>query len=701
METFVHRWEGPPPADRDAALDTLGAKGLGLLEMTQLGLPVPAGFTLTTGLFRSLRSGPGAGQGAMRDLEPALRTEVARLEERTQRRFGAGPVPLLLAVRSGSPASMPGMMDSVLHVGAGREACQSLGRHYGDPTFGWDIQRRFIESYATVVLKVPRAAFNPLRRRADLDRDGTLSEPEFDALIGEYERLVEHEAGQALTADPYAQLIAAIEAVLKSWDSPRAEKYRHIHGIDPGLGTAVSVQAMVYGSLSHDSCAGVAMSRDPNHGRPGLYGEYLSGALCTEVVTGSRTPDPLTRAQARRGEGERSLEAVFPAFYQQLVDVVSVLEAHFGDAQEIEFTFEAGRLWLLQCRLSPRSASAAARIAVDMVDEGRVSVDRALCRVDAASLRQLLSPQFPDPERLIASGVHPIARGLGASPGATNGRLVLDGDALERCEGPAILVRAETSSEDVAAMHRAVGVLTAAGGLTSHAAVVARSMGKPCVAGATSLHVDYVRRRVTAMSSATDQVLEEGDIIAIDGVRGLVYAAEIPAEPSRLSPHVDRLLQWADEARQVFVWAEAASLREAQEGRSFGADGLVLTLALSELPRLLHAVGDTPVTFVAADAAAATSARAALRPGDRIAVHGDVFAVLDRSGNIEGRRAYRLLGDDAARSEEEAVWWRRPSGLGGARGQLLRPGDVVSCPSVEVPLWRLQTGRLSVQKRCV
>lgn len=612
---LIHRFADPLPLDGAAARRWLGGKGASVAEMTRMGLPVPPGFTLSTELWKHFDA-----HGALPDdLEERLRAQVAWLEGETRARFGDPKQPLLLAVRSGGPTSMPGMLGTVLDVGIDSDIARGLTARYGDPRFGLDVRRRFVESYATVVLGVPRDAFDAVLGRRPVQ---SLDQRELEALLVEYERLVAHEVGEALDDDPWTQLLRSVEGVLRSWRSPRADKYRDARGIPHDEGTGVTIQAMVYGNLGAHSGAGVAFSRNPSTGERRLFGEWLPEAQGEDVVSGRRTPLPLTRAQVRRGLEDESLETAMPEVHEELRALCERLEQRYGDVQDVELTVERGKLWVLQCRPAKRTARAAARIAVEMVEEGVLSRAEALARVEPSSLRQLLTPRLPDPVQLAEQGLTPAARGLAASPGAATGHLVLDGEAAaERAGDDLILVRAETSAEDVEVMRLVNGILTAAGGLTSHAAVVARAMGKPCVAGATSLHVDYGRRVVVArLPEGGTRELAEGDTVTIDGARGLVYAASVPVEPAPASPHVESVLAWADEARRVEVWAEATSERLARVGRSFGADGVAVTRpSPTPVAALREAVGDGRL-LLAAEGDALERALGSLRAGDRILV---------------------------------------------------------------------------------
>lgn len=568
MTSSVHRFEDPVPDD---APRVLGGKGASLARMTSMGLPVPPGFTIPIGFGG--------------DLDAALRSEIAHLEGITQLRFGEG---LLVAVRSGAPSSMPGMLETVLDVGG--TSARALTGRLGE-NGALDVRRRFLESYGTVVLGVPRAGFDAILNRRD---PRTLDPPDLHALIADYERLVKHETGEAIPDDPFAQLRASVDAVLRSYRAPRAQKYREAHSI-ADEGTAVTVQAMVYGNAGERSGTGVAFSRSPSTGERAIFGEWIANAQGEDIVSGRRTPGPLTSAQVRRGQTDESLEGTMPELFAELRAMCDALERAYRDAVDVEITIERGVLYALQCRPAKRTARAAARIAVEMVDEGSLSKEEALARIEPQSLRQLLTPRVPDPQDV---GAAPIARGLAASPGAATGKIVLDLAAASKLRGELILVRSETSAEDVEAMRAVDGILTSAGGLTSHAAVVARAMGKPCVAGATSLSVDYVRRVVIARAPAGSIELPEGTAITIDGARGLVYGVEVPVEPAPASPHVETVLAWADAIRTTKVLARAGSARLARVGMSFGADGIAAIEPLEDpIDRIREAAGGHATIF--------------------------------------------------------------------------------------------------------
>lgn len=678
----IHHFEEPLPLDGAAARRWLGGKGASVAQMTAMALPVPPGFTLSTDVWRALDA-----EGAVpADVLDALPEHVARLEKATGLRYGDPEAPLLLSVRSGGPTSMPGMLDTVLDVGLNGAVARGLAQRFDDAHFALDVRRRFLESYATVVLGVPHAAFDALlghRSVEDLEHD------ELGALVTEMERTARHESGVAIPEDPWDQLREAVHGVLRSWRSERAAKFRDAHHIADDEGTGVTVQAMVFGNLSERSGAGVVFSRNPATGEKKLYGEWLPSAQGEDVVSGRRTPQPLMHAQVRRGMEDDSLEAAMPEITAHLADICETLEQHYGDVQDVEFTIERGALWVLQCRSAKRTPKAAVRVAADMVDEGALDKTRALRRLDPASLRQLLVPGLPDPERLAAQQVFPLARGLAASPGAASGKIVLDVDAAERARGEElILVRAETSAEDVAAMRHSHGILTAAGGLTSHAAVVARAMGKPCVAGATTLHVDYVNRRLITRDGRGTS-FAEGDVLTIDGARGLVYSGEVAVEAAAASPHVTRVLEWARDACRSQVIAEAGSARQVLEGRRFGADGALVRVHDPEAIDGLHeAVGEGALYLVVNSREVLDALRPRLRESaDSLLLPPEL---LDAAGDLPRWRLH------------EKTEWHREGGPGvlfafderaGARLESLREEGVdpvaLLVPPLDVPVARV------------
>ncbi len=551
--------------------ELLGNKGAHLAEMSRLGLPVPPGFTITTAACRHFI------ESASRFWDEAadeIAAGVAHLEAATGRRFGDPRDPLLLSVRSGARASMPGMMDTVLDLGLNDETVEGLARQSGDDRFAWDSYRRFVQLYGAVVLGVDRELFEArleARKKARGVQDDTgLDAGDLRALVSDYEALVAERTGAPFPQAPEAQLRGAVEAVFGSWMGDRAVRYRRLNGIPDDWGTAVNVQAMVFGNLGADSGSGVAFTRDPATGAPDLVGEFLPNAQGEDVVAGIRTPRPLTCAAATRVSAA-PMEESHPEAFRALAGHLRALESHYGDMQDVEFTVERGRLWILQTRTGKRTARAALRIAVDLVREGRIDERTALRRVEPKALETLLHPAF-DPE----APREVVARGLAASPGAAVGRVVFTADDAEAWaeRGEAVvLARPDTSPEDIHGMQAARGILTARGGLTSHAAVVARGMGRCCVAGAGELRIDPRARVITLPDGG---VVREGDWLSLDGGTGEVVLGRLPTVAPEATPELEALLRWADDVRRLRVKANADTPRDAETARRLGAEGIGL-----------------------------------------------------------------------------------------------------------------------------
>jgi len=555
-------WEG------DASMrDLLGGKGAGLAEMTRIGVPVPPGFTITTqACTEYYRLGKQFPPGLWEEVQDALR----EVEERVGRRLGDRDQPLLVSVRSGAKFSMPGMMDTVLNLGLSDETVEGLARMTGDRRFAYDAYRRFLQMFGRIVLGVPGEKFEEVleafkqhggQRRLDTD----LTAEELREIAERFRAFIREHVGQDFPQDPYEQLRKAIGAVFDSWMGKRAVDYRRVHRIPDHLGTAVNVQAMVFGNLGWDSATGVAFTRNPATGERRIYGEYLPNAQGEDVVAGIRTPKPLAE-----------LEREMPEVYRQFVEVAERLERHYRDMQDVEFTVERGRLWLLQTRAGKRTGAAAVRIAVDMVREGLIDERTAVLRVEPELLAQLLHPTVDKEARQHAhrNGQY-LTRGLPASPGAASGRVVLDPDRAEQLAAAGervVLVRSETAPEDFHGMVAAVAILTARGGMTSHAAVVARGMGKPCVVGAEDLVVDPLARTV----SANGRLLEEGAWITVDGGTGEVFVGELPTREPQLAGEFATFMEWADRFRTLGVRANADTPKDARKAREFGAEGIGL-----------------------------------------------------------------------------------------------------------------------------
>ena len=550
----------------------LGGKGANLAEMCSLGLPVPPGFTITTELCTSYYAND-------RKYPPELDNQVAQALQEvgviTGRRFGDPENLLLVSVRSGARASMPGMMDTVLNLGLNDHTVEALARDSGDERFAYDSYRRFIQMYSDVVLGVDHENFEEIledeKAHRGYELDTELSASDWLEVIALYKAKVEEELGKPFPQDPQEQLWGAIGAVFSSWMNHRAITYRRLHDIPESWGTAVNVQAMVFGNMGDTSATGVAFTRNPSTGENRLYGEFLINAQGEDVVAGIRTPQNLTEvARVEAGSDKPSMEKAMPEAFASFVEISQRLEQHYRDMQDLEFTIERGKLWMLQTRSGKRTAKAALRIAVDMAAERLITKEEAVLRIDPASLDQLLHPTIdPKAERNV------IGIGLPASPGAATGEIVFSSDEAEEMRAQnrkAILVRIETSPEDIHGMHAAEGILTTRGGMTSHAAVVARGMGKPCVSGAGTLRVDYRTGTLTAMG----QTLRKGDVITIDGASGQVLKGSVPMLQPELSGDFASIMEWADATRRMKVRANAETPADARMARSFGAEGIGL-----------------------------------------------------------------------------------------------------------------------------
>ena len=548
--------------------DLLGGKGAGLASMTKAGLPVPPGFTITTEACNEyIARGNQFPEGMWEQTLEALR----EVERKTGKKFGDPQNPLLVSVRSGAKFSMPGMMDTVLNLGLNDETVKGLAALTNDERFAYDAYRRFISMFGRIVLGIDGAKFERVleeyKRKTGARSDADLSAESLKQIVEEYKKIVKDSTGQEFPSDPYEQLRLAIRAVFASWMGRRAVEYRNFHKIPHTLGTAVNVQAMVFGNMGSDSGTGVAFTRNPSTGEKELYGEFLINAQGEDVVAGIRTPEPISR-----------LQDVLPQVAQQFKEIAERLERYYRDVQDLEFTVERGKLYMLQTRSAKRTARAAVKIAVDMVREGIITPDEAIMRVEPGHVVQLLLPNFdPKAKDAAAHEGRLLARGLNASPGAAVGVAVFDADRaveLAKTGQKVLLVRPETSPDDVHGMISAQGVLTSRGGMTSHAAVVARGMGKPCVAGAGDIVVDVERRRFTAGG----KVVKEGDVISIDGATGEVFLGEISVRAASFAEENDlnQLLRWADEKRRLGVWANADYPRDASKAREFGAEGIGL-----------------------------------------------------------------------------------------------------------------------------
>jgi pyruvate,orthophosphate dikinase len=574
MEQTVFTFGGDAPHSNARQKDktVTGGKGANLAEMAAIGLPVPPGFTIATDeCVRYLKEGG--------DFSAELRDEVAtalqHIERSVGKRFGDAGDPLLVSVRSGARVSMPGMMDTVLNLGLNDETVEGLAATSGDPRFAWDSYRRFIQMYSDVVLGLDHGLFEEALEIAKEDKgfynDTEMECEDWQALVGQYKDIVRRELGEDFPQDVLHQLWGAIRAVFDSWDSERAKVYRRLNDIPGDWGTAVNVQAMVFGNMGDTSATGVAFTRDPATGEKAYYGEYLINAQGEDVVAGIRTPQYLTRAaREKAGAKPLSMEEAMPEAYAELTRVFELLERHYRDMQDIEFTVERGKLWMLQTRTGKRTASAALKLAVDMVDEGLIDEKTAVLRVDPMALDQLLHPTLdPDAPRDV------LTTGLPASPGAASGRIVLDADTAEQWSqrgDKVILVRVETSPEDIHGMHAAQGILTARGGMTSHAAVVARGMGRPCVSGAPGVSIDLKARTLRV----GERELAEGDTITLDGGTGQVMAGEVATIEPELAGDFGTLMEWADRHRRMKVRTNAETPADCRMARQFGAEGIGL-----------------------------------------------------------------------------------------------------------------------------
>jgi pyruvate,orthophosphate dikinase len=569
---FVYRF-GAGKTEGSAKLrNLLGGKGANLAEMSNLALPVPPGFTITTEVCAVFyRKGRNYPAGLPAEVDDAMRF----IGESVGASFGDSDTPLLVSVRSGARVSMPGMMDTVLNLGLNDKTVEAVARLSGDRRFAYDSYRRFIHMYSAVVLGIEHHSFEDIldefKEQRSLSLDTEIAADQWLELIARFKSLVEENSGRPFPQDVNEQLWGAIGAVFQSWRSARAVTYRKLHGIPEDWGTAVSVQAMVFGNRGETSATGVAFTRNPSTGARELYGEFLVNAQGEDVVAGIRTPQSLTEKAAREsGSALPSLEALMPETFAELQRIFDRLERHYRDMQDVEFTIQEGKLWMLQTRSGKRTASAALKIASDMANEGMISREEAVVRIDPASLDQLLHPTL-DPQ----AAREVIGSGLPASPGAASGAIVFDPNEAEKLKSqgkPLILVRIETSPEDIHGMHAAEGILTTRGGMTSHAAVVARGMGKPCVSGAGNIRVDYASGTLHAGGHS----LSAGDIITIDGATGQVMKGAVPTIKPQLSADFAAIMKWADSIRRMKVRANAETPQDARAAREFGAEGIGL-----------------------------------------------------------------------------------------------------------------------------
>lgn len=539
----------------------LGGKGANLAEMTRIGLPVPQGFTVSTeACLEYLKQGE-----LTEEMVQQIYSRMEDLNQISGKRFGDPVNPLLVSVRSGARISMPGMMDTILNLGLNDQTVEAVAKKTGNERFAWDSYRRFIQMFADVVQEIDKnkfeAVLDEIKDREGYKDDTQLTRDNLMEVVDRYKAIVKEETGKDFPVDPAEQLMMAVEAVFKSWNNPRAFVYRDLNDIPHDYGTAVNVQSMVFGNMGNDSGTGVAFTRNPATGERKLYGEYLINAQGEDVVAGIRTPEEINR-----------LKEDMPEIYEQFAETARTLEKHYKDMQDMEFTIDTGRLYMLQTRNGKRTAPAALKIATDMVDEGLITKEEALLRLEAGSLDQLLHPTF-DPEAIKAGEV--IAKGLAASPGAGMGKVYFTAEAAKNAASngeDVILVRKETSPEDIEGMFASKGILTSRGGMTSHAAVVARGMGTCCVAGVEEIVVDEDAKKFTV----DGKVYNEGDYISLDGSTGTVYAGAIKTMPPKLSDEFAKVMEWADFARTMDIRTNADSPRDAKQALEFGAEGIGL-----------------------------------------------------------------------------------------------------------------------------
>jgi pyruvate,orthophosphate dikinase len=622
MTRFIYRFGGGASDGEAGNKNLLGGKGANLAEMASIGLPVPPGFTISTEMCALYYA---EGESFPDSVREQVAEGLAHIEGICGKRFGDPADPLLVSVRSGARVSMPGMMDTVLNLGLNERTVEGLAAISGDPRFAWDSYRRFIQMYSDVVLGLDHGAFEEALEIAKEDKgvhlDTELEAKDWRRLTGRFKELVEEQLGRPFPDDVHEQLWGAVGAVFGSWQSERAKTYRRLNAIPGDWGTAVNVQAMVFGNMGETSATGVAFTRNPSTGERAYYGEYLINAQGEDVVAGIRTPQYLTRA-AREAAGAKaaSMEESMPQVFAGLARVFDLLERHYRDMQDIEFTVERGKLFMLQTRSGKRTAKAALRIAVDMAEEGLVSREEAVLRVDPQALDQLLHPTLdPKAERRV------IAKGLPASPGAASGAAVFDADTAEHRKSlgeKIILVRVETSPEDIHGMHAAEGILTARGGMTSHAAVVARGMGRPCVSGAGSIAIDYKARlmRVGAVE------VREGETITLDGSTGEVMLGAVATVQPELVGDFGTLMAWADAHRRLGVRTNAETPLDCRTAREFGAEGIGLCRT-EHMFFDSERIANVRQMIVAADEAGRRSALAKLLPAQR-ADFEEIFRIM-------------------------------------------------------------------------
>jgi pyruvate,orthophosphate dikinase len=618
---------------KDKAL--LGGKGANLAEMASLGLPVPPGFTITTEVCRHvMQHGAGAGPAGRSEFDPLrfgpaeldgeTQQALARIEQLAQAKFGDSEHPLLVSVRSGAPASMPGMMDTILNLGLNDSTVAALARLSGNPRFAWDCYRRFVSMYGEVVLGVVAAseheappfdrALDDIKAKHRAHRDQDLTEAALREAVATFKQLVLQHTQQPFPDDVRAQLWGAIGAVFRSWNNPRADVYRRMNHISAEMGTAVNVQAMVFGNLGDDCATGVAFTRNPSTGDAELYGEFLTNAQGEDVVAGIRTPEPIAQ-----------LAQKLTAAHGELVRVAKLLEDHFRDMQDLEFTIQRGQLYMLQTRTGKRTGKAMVKIAVDLVAEGKITAKQAVLRIEPQKLDEVLHPTIDPKARPV-----PVAKGLPASPGAAIGRIVFTATAAEEWaqKGESVLlVRTDTSPEDIHGMKAAVGILTARGGMTSHASVVARGMGKCCITACTTLRVDAAKKQAAFVGGGKEIKLREGDTLTLDGNTGEVFAGSAPLVPARIGDELGKLMEWVDQFRKLRVRTNADTPIDARTARAFGAEGIGLcrTEHMFFQPERILAVREM---ILAGDEAGRRAALAKILPMQR-GDFAELFRVMD------------------------------------------------------------------------
>lgn len=572
-EKFVYFFAAGESDGHAGMKGVLGGKGANLAEMTSLGLPVPPGFTISTEICKCFYEN---GEKLPGEVMESVEAQMARVEAKINKKFGSVENPLLVSVRSGARASMPGMMDTILNLGLNDEAVMGLANQSKNERFAWDSYRRFLQMYSDVVMgmnhSVLEVTLEDLKSDKKYSEDTDLTVEDLQLLVKKFKTQILEYTGKPFPMDPWEQLWGAIEAVFKSWNTPRAITYRELHGIPAHWGTAVNVQSMVFGNMGQDSATGVAFTRDPSTGEKKFYGEFLINAQGEDVVAGIRTPQPVTKADADKGDGEKllSLEEAMPKSYKELVEIYLKLENHYKDMQDIEFTIERGTLWMLQTRTGKRTAKAALKIACDMMDEGLIGEEEALLRLAPESLDQLLHPTLDPKAKKIL-----LSKGLPASPGGAGGRVVFSSEEavkLKSANEKSILVRVETSPDDIEGMVAAEGILTSRGGMTSHAAVVARGMGKCCVAGCGDIQVDYRQEQF----HVNGYVVKKGDWITLDGSTGEVFLGEVKTIDPVLDDDFNKIMALADKYRQLKIRTNADNGKDASVARQFGAEGIGL-----------------------------------------------------------------------------------------------------------------------------